>query len=76
MSGAFFKRRQKMTVWVKLSDPVYQFPEIIADSPRELAEKCGVSKTTIYSSWCRYVKGEAAFSRYMKIEINEGEEDE
>lgn len=65
-----------MTVWVKLSDPVYQFPEIIADTPRELAEKCGVSRATIYSSWSRYVKGEAAFSRYIKIFIDEGEEDE
>lgn len=65
-----------MTLWVKLSDPVYQFPEIIADSPRELAKQCGVSISTIYSSWCRYVKGEATFSRYMKIEINEEEDDD
>lgn len=65
-----------MTVWVKLSDPVYQFPEIICGSAQELADKCGVSRSTIFSSYCRYVKGEAAYSRYMKVVIDEEDEDE
>ena len=64
-----------MKVWIKLSDPVYQLPEVIADSAKELAEKCGVSPTTISSNWIRYRRGDAKYSKYIMVIISEEDED-
>lgn len=60
-----------LAVWMLLSDPVLQLPVIIADSSKELAEKCGVKKSTIDSSYSRYKHGEKVYSRYIKVLIDE-----
>lgn len=61
-------------VWLKLSDPVYQLPELVADSAAELAKMCGVSQSTVIANASRQKKGQREYSRYIMVEV--GEEDE
>ena len=61
-----------MTIWMKVSRDKYELPEVVAGSVQELAWKCGVKVTTIYSSICHYNKDERR-QRYVKVEIDEDE---
>ena len=39
-----------MYVWMKVSDDKYELPEVIADSSKELAAKCGIATNTIFTT--------------------------
>lgn len=68
------KKSGTIVVWMKLSDPVYQLPEIVADSAVELARMCGVTKNTIGTSWHRLCTGEAKYSRYIMVEVSDDDD--
>lgn len=60
-----------MTLWLKVSLDRYSYPEIIADSLEELAEKCGTTKQTIRSTMCHYKAGRLKQERYVKVEVDD-----
>ena len=62
-------------VYMKVSKDKYQLPEVIADSVKELAEKCGESPRIVSSLASKASKGKHKNSPYIRIEIEEGEEE-
>ena len=61
------------TVWMRVSNDIYELPEVVAGTVQELAYLCGVKRTSIYSSICHYNKDERR-QRYVKVEIEEDED--
>ena len=59
-----------MTLWMEVSRDKYEHPIVIADSPQELAEKCGVKVHSIHSymSHCRKTN---AHCKYVKVEVED-----
>lgn len=66
---------EDMTLWAKVSDPPLQLIEILCDTAAELAEKCGVTANTVMGSASRVKNNKRAYSRYIRIEIDEKEEE-
>ena len=62
-------------IYMKVSKDKYQLPEVIADSVKELAEKCGESPRIVSSLASKASKGKHKNSPYIRIEIEEGEEE-
>lgn len=56
---------------MKVTNDKYQFPVAIADTAKELADICGVSKNTIYSCSWYFEKGEFTHSSYVKVKIDD-----
>lgn len=55
-------------IWMRVSSDGLELPEIIADSSEELAEKCGVTLMTIYSSISKYRSGKRP-SLYRRVVV-------
>ena len=60
----------KNSVFMKVSNDEYELPEIVADTAKELAEKCGVSENTIYGCVSRARTGKVYRSSYVKVTLN------
>lgn len=63
-------------VYMKVSKDKYQLPEVIADSVKELAEKCGESPRVVSSLASKASKGKHKNSPFIRVEIEEGEDDD
>ena len=63
------------TVWIKVSADKYELPEVIVDTAQELAEICGTTTNNI-SSWNSKHKAGKLRAKYLKVEIEEGEDNE
>ena len=61
-----------MCVWMKVSDDKYELPEIIADSAKELATKCGIATNSIWTS-NQYRKKHGLHPLYVRVDIGEVE---
>ena len=57
-----------MNVWMRVSKDKYEFPEVIADSIYELAEKCGTSVNSIRSQMSHYKAGRLK-RRYVCVDV-------
>lgn len=62
-----------MYVWMKVSDDKYELPEVIADSSKELAAKCGIATNTIFTT-NQYRKSKGLHPLYVRVDIGEVEE--
>ena len=62
-----------MRLYMEVTRDKYEFPLHIEDSPRRLAEKCGVSENTVSSACCHYRKGRHKRSRFVSVDIEEEE---
>ena len=59
-----------MTIWMKVSEDKYEYPEVICDTAVELAEKVGCSVNNIYSCISKSRRdGHNTF--YKKVEIED-----
>ena len=65
-----------MKIYMKVSKDKYRLPEAVSDSVKELAEMCGESPRVISSLASKASKGKHKNSPYIRIEIEEGEEDD
>lgn len=63
-------------IYMKVSKDKYQLPEVIADSVKELAEKCGESPRMISSLASKQRNGKHKNSPFIRVDIEEGEDDE
>lgn len=62
-----------MYLWLKVSQDKYEFPEIIASSVAELADKAGVKVSSIYSAMS-HAKHDGWSTPYRKVYIEDDEE--
>ena len=46
-----------MIVWMKVTTDELELPEVVADTAGELAKKCGVTVSTVYTSLCHWEHG-------------------
>lgn len=60
-----------MTIYMKVTPDRFELPVAIADSIPMLARICNTSEWTIRSSLRRYDKGKVKLRRYVKVEIEE-----
>lgn len=60
-------------VYMKVSRDEYRLPEAIADSPKELAKICGVSRNSIVSAISK-AKAYGFNSMYIKVEIGDDDD--
>ena len=63
-------------LYMKVSKDKYQLPEVIADSVKELAEKCGESPRIVSSLASKERAGKHKNSPFIRVDIEEGEDDE
>lgn len=56
-------------VWMKIDTKNKDLPLVIADTPEDLAELCGVTPSTVITSACRAAKGR--HSCYIKVWIGD-----
>lgn len=59
-----------MYLWMKVSKDEFEYPEIIADTQKELAMLCGVKRETI-STAIKKAKMKGYKSQYVKVEISD-----
>lgn len=64
-----------MNIWMKISDDKYELPVAVADTVTELAQICGITKETIIAQRSRQ-KRKGTSCRYLKIEVEDDEEQE
>lgn len=62
-----------MRLYMEVTRDKYEFPLHIEDSPRRLAEKCGVSENTVSSSCSHHRNGLYKRSRFVSVDIEEEE---
>lgn len=63
-------------VWVGYAKAKPNLPVCVADSAEELAERMGVTVSTVVTSWSRFWRGLAKSTRYAMVFIdndNEGQ---
>lgn len=60
---------KNLYLWVTMDK--YELPLFVADSPRELAEVCGVKPETIYGMASRYKHGKIPRTQYVRVEVDE-----
>lgn len=63
-----------MICWMKVTRDKYEFPIVIADTVKQLAEICGVTTNSIYSAYCRAKHG-GGFTMYKRIEMEDEDDD-
>lgn len=59
---------------MKVTRDKYEFPIVIADTVKQLAEICGVTTNSIYSAYCRAKHG-GGFTMYKRIEMEDEDDD-
>lgn len=63
-----------MKLWLYVTYDEYELPLIVADSCSELARKCGVKATSIYSILRKIENGSLNKSRYIVVNVEDEEE--
>jgi len=61
-------------IWLKVTLDKYEFPLEIADSARELAEKCGVSEEKVKASASGYKRGVRLITPFRSIKVDKDDE--
>lgn len=59
-----------MNIWMKVSNDEYELPIMIADSARELAEKCGTTENSVKSSVSHAKRGDR-WSSYVCVKVTD-----
>ena len=57
-------------VYMKVSKDKYRIPEVVADSLKELAEKCGTTSGSI-ASYISHAKKQGKEIKYIKVKIKD-----
>lgn len=63
-------------VYMKVSKDKYRLPEAVSDSVKELAEMCGESPRIVSSLASKERAGKHKNSPFIRVDIEEGEDDE
>lgn len=61
----------KTKVYMQVTTDKYELPLAIADTAQELAEICGTTSGSIYTSCSRRARGIYKKSRFVSVEIDE-----
>lgn len=61
----------KKYVWLYISNDKYELPLYIADTATELGKFLGLSRTTIYFSYSKYLNNKAKTCRFRKVYIGD-----
>lgn len=61
-------------LWMLITKDKYELPILVANTERELAELCGV-KTTSIAARIKHAKDRREWSRYVKVEWDDKEDD-
>ena len=64
-----------MTIWMKVTLYEYEFPLLVCDSIKTLADKSGVKIDTIRSKISKYEHGLIPRTQYRKVVIDDTEEE-
>lgn len=59
------------TIWMKVTKDKYEFPIVIADTCTELADKSGVSISTVFKNMNRKRKNLNIPREYVKVEVDD-----
>ena len=60
-----------MKLYLCVTRDKYELPEVVADSVKELAEKCGVSRNAVAVPISKQRKGIYAKSRFHEVEVDD-----
>jgi hypothetical protein len=63
-------------IWVAYDNSDARLPVAIAPSVNALSEAVGVNKSTIMSSWSKFIHGQLSEARYAKVYIGGSDDDE
>lgn len=58
-----------MIVYLCVSHDMYELPEVITDTVREMASICGTSENTVSSCISKYEHGKLKWTRYRRVVI-------
>ena len=58
-------------LWLAVEADQYELPLVVADSARELAEKCGTTKHNIETFVCKQSSGRTKGYKYIKVSVEE-----
>lgn len=58
-------------IWMKISNDIYELPEAVADSAKELAAICGTTRNAIKCSMSHYRQGRSKKQKYICVEIDD-----
>jgi hypothetical protein len=61
-------------IWVGYEKKKPRLPVAIADSDKELAERMGVTVSTVRSAWSRYWRGLSKSTKYAMVFLDEEDE--
>lgn len=61
----------KKYLWLAVTADEYELPLIVADTAKELANKCGITTGTVKSSVYQNCSGIAAGRKLIKVEVKE-----
>ena len=61
-------------VWVGYAKEKPRLPIAIADSAEELAERMGVTVSTVMSAWSRFWRGKSKSTKYAMVFIDKEDE--
>ena len=60
-----------MKLYLRVTKDKYELPVAVADSPRELAKMCGVSRASILSILSHVKAGQIRNSIYKMVEVED-----
>lgn len=60
-------------LWMLVTSDQYELPLIIAETAKELADRAGVTSSTVQSNAYRYRAGKQKHSRYQIVSLEEGD---
>lgn len=63
-----------MHVYMVVTDDIYEFPLVIADTAQALADKVGTTKNSVLSA-ISHAKAGRSHSRFVKVEWEDEEDD-
>lgn len=62
-----------MIVWMKVTTDELELPEVVADTAGELAKKCGVTVSTVYTSLCHWEHGRRNQTPYRRVRVDDSD---
>lgn len=67
--------RKKIYVWMQVTEDRYSLPIVIADTSRELAEKCGVKHNTVRHNISLHESGVyKGYPKYIRVILEDDED--
>ena len=60
-------------IWIGYAKEKPRLPVCVADSAEELAERMGVSVSTVCSAWSRFWRGQSKSTRYAMVFVEKEE---